>query len=204
MNKGYLKYKEYEFLKLNDRTWPSKVMRTAPIWCSVDLRDGNQSLPIPMSIEEKIEFFQLLTKIGFKEIEIGFPSASETEFNFLRRLIEDDYIPDDVTVQVLVQAREHLIAKTYQALKGIKKAVVHVYNSTSTQQRRDVFKMSQEEVKNIAIEGATLVKDYAKNYPESNFTFEYSAESFTGTEIDYAIDVCNAVIDVWQPTPSNR
>ena len=200
----FKKYKEYPIVKLDDRTWPSKTITKAPIWCSVDLRDGNQALPIPMGIQAKLEFFQLLVEIGYKEIEIGFPSASETEFNFLRTLIEKGYITDDIKVQVLVQAREHLIEKTFEALKGVKQAVVHVYNSTSTQQREVVFGKSKKEIKDIAIQGAQWLVDYADKYPETSFTFEYSPESFTGTEMDYALEVCNAVIDIWQPTPENK
>ena len=202
--KAYMKYQKYPTMKMDQREWPSKVIDKAPIWCSVDLRDGNQALPIPMGIEEKLEYFKLLVDMGYKEIEIGFPSASETEYNFLRTLIEKNYIKEDVKVQVLVQAREHLIAKTFEALEGIKQAIVHVYNSTSTQQRKIVFNKSKEDIKAIAIQGAKWLDTYAKKYPETKFTFEYSAESFTGTEMDYALDVCNAVIDVWQPTKDNK
>lgn len=201
---GYMKYKKYPTMKLEDRTWPSKTIDKAPIWCSVDLRDGNQALPIPMGIEAKLEYFTMLQEMGYKEIEIGFPAASETEYKFLRVLIEDGYINDDVKVQVLVQAREHLIEKTFQALKGAKQAIVHVYNSTSTQQREVVFGKSKEEIKAIAVQGAKWLVDYAAKYPETVYTFEYSPESFTGTEMDYAVEVCNAVIDVWQPTPENK
>ena len=172
----------------------------APIWCSVDLRDGNQALIVPMSLEEKLEFFQLLVRIGFKEIEVGFPAASETEYEFLRTLIENDLIPDDVTIQVLTQCREHIIRKTFEAIKGAPKAVVHFYNSTSKAQREQVFKKSKEEIKEIALEGARLVKQLSQEY-DGNFLFEYSPESFTGTEPDYALEVCNAVIDVMEPTP---
>ena len=172
----------------------------APAWCSVDLRDGNQSLIVPMSLEEKLEFFQLLVKIGFKEIEVGFPAASETEFEFLRTLIERDMIPDDVTVQVLTQCRDHIIRKTFEAVKGAPSAVIHFYNSTSVAQREQVFKKSKEEVKKIATDGAKLVKQLAGEY-EGNFRFEYSPESFTGTEPEYALEVCNAVLDIMQPTP---
>ncbi len=172
----------------------------APAWCSVDLRDGNQSLIIPMSLEEKLEFFNLLVKIGFKEIEVGFPAASETEFRFLRTLIEREMIPDDVTVQVLTQCRDHIIRKTFEAVKGAPSAVIHFYNSTSVAQREQVFKKSKEEIKQIAVDGAKLVKQLADEY-EGNFRFEYSPESFTGTEPEYALEVCNAVLDVMQPTP---
>ena len=171
----------------------------APIWCSVDLRDGNQALIVPMSLEEKLEFFNMLVKIGFKEIEVGFPAASETEYEFLRTLIEQDLIPDDVTIQVLTQCREHIIRKTFDAIQGAPRAVVHFYNSTSKAQREQVFKKSKEEIKEIALEGARLVKQLSQEY-EGNFLFEYSPESFTGTEPDYALDVCNAVIDIMEPT----
>ena len=181
--------------------WTKKEYITkAPTWCSVDLRDGNQALIIPMSLDEKVEFFKYLVKVGFKEIEVGFPAASETEYTFLRTLIENDLIPDDVTIQVLTQAREHIIKKTFAALKGAKKAIVHVYNSTSVAQREQVFKKSKEEIMKIATDGAKLLKRLADE-TEGNFLFEYSPESFTGTEIDYALDVCNAVLDVWQPRP---
>lgn len=171
----------------------------APIWCSVDLRDGNQALIVPMSLEEKLEFFNMLVKIGFKEIEVGFPAASETEYEFLRTLIEQDLIPDDVTIQVLTQCREHIIRKTFDAIQGAPRAVVHFYNSTSKAQREQVFKKSKEEIKEIALEGARLVKQLSQEY-EGNFLFEYSPESFTGTEPDYALEVCNAVIDIMEPT----
>lgn len=175
----------------------------APIWCSVDLRDGNQALIEPMSLEEKLEFFQMLVKIGFKEIEIGFPAASDTEFAFARALIERNMIPEDVTIQVLTQAREHIIKKTFEAIKGAPKAVVHVYNSTSVAQREQVFKKSREEIKQIAIDGASLLKKLADE-TEGNFSFEYSPESFHGTEMDYALEVVNAVLDVWQPVPEHK
>lgn len=203
-NQNIGKYKQYPVFKFDERTWPSKNLDQAPMFCSVDLRDGNQALPNPMGIDTKLKFFDLLVEMGFKEIEIGFPSASDTEFNFLRRLIEENRIPKDVKVQVLVQAREHLIKRTYEALEGVHGAVVHVYNSTSTAQREMVFKKSKEEIKAIAIEGARLIKKYADMYPQSDFTFEYSPESFTGTEMDYALEVCEAVINEWQPTPENR
>lgn len=175
----------------------------APAWCSVDLRDGNQALVIPMSLEQKIEFFKLLVKIGFKEIEVGFPAASETEYEFLRALIEQNLIPDDVTIQVLTQAREHIIRRTFEAVKGAPKAIVHVYNSTSLAQREQVFKKSKEEILQIAVDGAALLKKLADE-TEGNFLFEYSPESFTGTEPEYALEVCNAVLDVWQPTPDKK
>lgn len=184
--------------------WTKKeYIDKAPIWCSVDLRDGNQALVIPMSLEQKVEFFKLLVKIGFKEIEVGFPAASETEYEFCRTLIEQNLIPDDVTIQVLTQAREHIIKKTFEAIKGAKKAIVHVYNSTSYAQRQQVFRKSKEEVKQIAIDGAALLKRLADEAGQDLY-FEYSPESFTGTEMDYAVEVCNAVLDVWQPTPERK
>lgn len=184
--------------------WTQKeYIKKAPIWCSVDLRDGNQSLIVPMSLEEKLTFFKFLVKIGFKEIEVGFPAASETEYEFLRALIEQDLIPDDVTIQVLTQSREHIIRKTFEALKGAKKAVVHLYNSTSVAQREQVFKKSKEEIIAIAVFGAKLLKQIASE-TEGNFKFEYSPESFTGTEMEFARDICNAVLDVWQPTADNK
>lgn len=186
--------------KENEYRWVRKDhIEQAPIWCSVDLRDGNQSLIVPMSLEEKIQFFQLLVKIGFKEIEVGFPAASETEYEFLRTLIEQDLIPEDVTVQVLTQCRDHIIRKTFEAVKGAPRAVIHFYNSTSLAQRQQVFRKSREEIKEIAVEGARLVKQLSEEY-EGNFLFEYSPESFTGTEPDFALEVCNAVLDVMQPT----
>ena len=184
--------------------WAKKdYIDEAPAWCSVDLRDGNQALVIPMSLEQKVEFFKLLVQIGFKEIEVGFPAASETEYTFLRTLIDRKLIPKDVTIQVLTQAREHIIRKTFEAVKGAPKAIVHVYNSTSVAQREQVFKKSKEEILKIAVEGAKLLKELAEQ-TEGNFQFEYSPESFTGTEPEYALEVCNAVIDVWQPTPDNK
>ena len=184
--------------------WAQKeYVEKAPSWCSVDLRDGNQALVIPMSLEQKIEFFKLLVKIGFKEIEVGFPAASETEYTFLRTLIEQDLIPEDVTIQVLTQAREHIIRKTFEAVKGAPKAIIHVYNSTSVAQREQVFKKSKEEIIRIAVEGAQLLKELAEE-TEGNFQFEYSPESFTGTEPEYALEVCNAVLDVWKPTAENK
>ena len=181
--------------------WTKKEYITkAPTWCSVDLRDGNQALVIPMSLEQKVEFFKLLVEVGFKEIEVGFPAASETEYEFLRTLIEQDLIPDDVTVQVLTQAREHIIRKTFEALKGCKNAIVHVYNSTSYAQRQQVFKKSKEDILKIAVEGAKLLKELTEEAGEK-YRFEYSPESFTGTEMDYALDICNAVQRAWGPTP---
>ena len=175
----------------------------APVWCSVDLRDGNQALVIPMSLGEKLEFFQMLVDIGFKEIEIGFPAASETEYDFCRTLIEEDLIPDDVTIQVLTQSREHIIEKTFEALKGCRNAIVHLYNSTSAAQREQVFRKSKQEILDIAVSGAKLCKEYRERY-EGNFRFEYSPESFTGTEPEFALEVCNAVLDVWEPSPEDK
>ena len=174
-----------------------------PIWCSVDLRDGNQALVIPMSLEEKLEFFKLLCKVGFKEIEIGFPAASETEYEFCRKLIEENLIPDDVTIQVLTQSREHIIAKTFEAIKGAKKAVVHLYNSTSVAQREQVFKRGKQEIIDIAVFGAKLCKQYREK-AEGKIIFEYSPESFTGTEPEFAVEICNAVLDIWQPTAEDK
>lgn len=183
--------------------WTQKEYITeAPIWCSVDLRDGNQALIVPMNLEEKLEYFQMLVDIGFKEIEVGFPAASETEFKFLRTLIEQNLIPDDVTIQVLTQSREHIIRKTFESLRGAKKAVVHLYNSTSVAQREQVFRKSKEEIIEIAVSGATLLKQLGAE-TEGNFQFQYSPESFTGTEIDFALEICNSVLDVWQPTKEN-
>ncbi len=186
------------------RKWVNKIaVDTPPTWCSVDLRDGNQSLIIPMSLEEKLEFFRLLVKVGFKEIEVGFPAASETEYTFLRTLIDENMIPDDVTVQVLTQSREHIIRKTFDALKGCKNAIVHLYNSTSLAQREQVFRKSKEEIKQIAIDGALLFNKIAAE-TGANFRYEYSPESFTGTEPEYALEVCNAVLDIWKPTPDRK
>ncbi len=186
------------------RKWLDKTyIEKPPIWCSVDLRDGNQSLIVPMSLEQKLDFFKLLVQLGFKEIEVGFPAASETEYTFLRTLIENDMIPDDVTVQVLTQSREHIIRKTFEALKGCKNAIVHLYNSTSLAQREQVFKKSREEILKIAVDGAILFENIAKEMG-INYRYEYSPESFTGTEPEYALEVCNAVLDVWKPTPDRK
>lgn len=201
----YRQYKKTYFMPpVPCMDWASKdAVEKAPIWCSVDLRDGNQSLIEPMSLEEKLEFFKLLVKIGFKEIEVGFPAASDTEYQLVRTLIEQNMIPEDVTIQVLTQAREHIIRKTFEAVAGAPRVVVHVYNSTSVPQREQVFKKSKEEIKQIAIDGAKLLKELAEQ-TEGNFAFEYSPESFTQTEVDYALDVCNAVIDIWEPTADNK
>lgn len=202
---NYKKYQRQYFMPPTPTyDWVKKeYIEKAPIWCSVDLRDGNQALIEPMSLDEKLEFFQMLVKIGFKEIEVGFPAASETEYNFMRALIEREMIPDDVTVQVLTQAREHIIKKTFEAVKGAKHAVIHLYNSTSVAQREQVFKKSKEEIKKIAIDGAKLLNELASEV-DGNFSFEYSPESFSGTEMDYALEVCNAVLDVWKPTKENK
>lgn len=196
--------KQYYMPPVRCMKWAEKeCVEKAPIWCSVDLRDGNQALVIPMSLEQKIEFFKLLVKIGFKEIEVGFPAASETEYEFLRALIERNLIPDDVTIQVLTQAREHIIRKTFEAVKGAPRAIIHVYNSTSVSQREQVFRKSKEDILKIAVEGAQLLKTLADE-TEGNFLFEYSPESFTGTEPEYALNVCNAVLDVWKPTEEKK
>lgn len=199
------KYKRNYFMPpAESLEWTKKeYIDKAPAWCSVDLRDGNQALIVPMSLEEKIEFYKTLIAVGFKEIEVGFPAASETEYEFLRALIDRDLIPDDVTIQVLTQARPHIIKKTFEAVRGCKHAVIHLYNSTSLAQREQVFKKSKEEIKQIAIEGAKLLLDLTKQ-DGGNYQFEYSPESFTGTEVDYALEVCNAVIEIWQPTPDNK
>lgn len=202
---NYKKYqKQYFMPPVPCYDWVKKdSIDHAPVWCSVDLRDGNQALVIPMDLDTKIEFFKLLCRVGFKEIEVGFPAASETEYVFLRRLIEENLIPDDVTVQVLTQAREHIIRKTFQALEGCKNAIVHVYNSTSFAQRQQVFKKDREEIKKIAVEGAELLQKLTEEEHES-YRFEYSPESFTGTEPGYAMEVCNAVLDVWKPTADRK
>lgn len=197
--KNYNKYKRlYDWKKPFNRKWVDKQIECAPIWCSVDLRDGNQALANPMNLHEKVRFFKYLISIGFKEIEIGFPAASEIEYNFTRYLIENNLIPDDVTIQVLTQAREDIVSKTFEALKGAKRAIVHVYNSVSKIQREVVFNKSKEEVKDIALDGAKLLLGYSKKYPLTEWQFEYSPESFTNAEVDYAIEVVNAVLDVWK------
>ena len=197
------KYKRNPVIHYPEREWPNKEIEKAPIWCSVDLRDGNQALVEPMVVEEKIEFFNMLVKLGFKEIEIGFPAASQIEYDFLRQLVERKLIPDDVRVQVLVQCREHLIKRTFEAIQGIKKVVVHIYNSTSTLQRDVVFHKNKEEIKQIAVDGARMVKERAKDFP-GNLYLEYSPESFTGTELDFALDICTAVQEEWGATPDNK
>ncbi len=201
---NHKKYRAFAPIQKTDRRWPNRVISVAPDWCSVDLRDGNQALIEPMSPSQKLEMFKLLVDVGFKEIEVGFPAASAPDFDFVRQLIEEDLIPDDVTIQVLTQAREPLIARSFESLKGAKKAIVHLYNSTSTVQREQVFKKSREEIKAIAIQGAQWVKEMASQQPDTHWSFQYSPESFTGTEMDYALEVCDAVINVWQPTPDNK
>src|SRR2546423_2468810 len=205
MQKGNItKYQPFPPIDLPDRQWPSRTITTTPIWCSVDLRDGNQALPIPMGLKEKLEMFQLLVDIGFKEIEVGFPSSSQIEFDFVRLLIEENRIPDDVTIQVLVQARDELITRTFESLHGAKKAIVHLYNSTSPLQRRVVFGMEKPDIMNIAVRGAQLVKELVPTLPGTQVIMQYSPESFSSTEVDFALEVCEAVVDVWQPTPENK
>ena len=200
---NYRRYQRVPVVNYPEREWPNKEIQKAPVWCSVDLRDGNQALVEPMVVEEKVEMFNLLVKMGFKEIEIGFPAASQIEFDFLRQLVERDLIPDDVMVQVLTQCREHLIERTFEAIQGIKKAVVHIYNSTSTLQRDVVFNMDREEIKQIAIDGVAMVKKYMAGY-DGEVVLEYSPESFTGTELDFALDICNVVQRAWGPTPEKK
>ncbi len=204
MNEGYKKYVPFEQIKMENREWPNNTIKKAPIWCSVDLRDGNQALVDPMNLQQKLEFFHALCDMGFKEIEIGFPSASETEYEICRELIEGNHIPDDVTIQVLVQAREHLIRKTFEAVRGAKNVIVHFYNSTSTLQRKVVFKKDMDGIIDIAVEGAKLIKELIENYDgETNFRLEYSPESFSGTEVDNSVKICQAVMDVLKPTSEN-
>lgn len=207
MKKGYEKYRGFEPINIPDRTWPDKTITKAPTWCSVDLRDGNQALVDPMNLQEKLEFFTTLVNIGFKEIEVGFPSASETEYEILRTLIEGNYIPDDVTIQVLVQAREHLIRKTFEAIDGAKNVIVHFYNSTSTLQRKVVFKTDMQGVIDIAIDGAKLIyeltEEEKKKNPDMNIRFEYSPESFSGTEMDNAVEICRQVMEELHITKEN-
>ena len=199
------KYRPFPPVVLADRTWPDRTLTHAPSWASVDLRDGNQALPVPMGIDEKLEFFDLLCRVGFKEIEVGFPSAADTEFNFLRRLIDEDRIPPDVTVQVLVQTREHLIRRTFDAIAGARRAIVHIYNSTSPLQRRVTFgDASRDQIRDIAVAGAQLVKDLVATIPETEVVLQYSPESFNDTELDFALECCHAVMDVWEPTPEKK
>jgi 2-isopropylmalate synthase len=199
-----VKYRPFAPINLPDRTWPSRVITRPPVWCSVDLRDGNQALIEPMDAERKLRMFRLLVKMGYKEIEIGFPAASQTDFDFVRKLIDENLIPDDVNVQVLTQARAPLIERTYEALEGAKRAIMHLYNSTSTTQRRVVFQLDRAGVRHIAVEAAEVVLAAARARPDTEWTFQYSPESFTGTELDYAAEVCDAVLDVWQPTPDHK
>jgi 2-isopropylmalate synthase len=198
------KYVPFAPIHLPDRTWPGKVIGSAPRWCAVDLRDGNQALIDPMSPARKLKLFDLLVRMGYKEIEVGFPSASQTDFDFVRQIIEEGRIPDDVTIQVLTQAREHLIERTFESVRGAKQAIIHLYNSTSTLQRRVVFGQDREGIKQIAVDGARLCLKYAQQVPDTDIRFEYSPESYTGTELDFAVEVCDAVNDVWQPTPERK
>ena len=205
MQKGKItKYTPFPQIDLPDRQWPSRTITHAPIWASVDLRDGNQALATPMTVNEKLEMFELLVKIGFKEIEVGFPSASDTEFNFIRRLVDEKRIPADVTLQVLVQAREHLIRRTFESLEGVSKAIVHLYNSTSPVQRRVTFNKTKDEIKAIAVEGTRLVKSLVETIPGTQIRFQYSPESFSDTEVDYALEVCEAVMAEWAPSEDNK
>ena len=199
------KYRPFPKVDLPDREWPDKSITEAPIWCSVDLRDGNQALPIPMNVEEKLRYFDLLVEIGFKQIEVGFPSAANTEFNFLRALVDQDRIPDDVTVQVLVQARKELIERTFESLAGVNKAIVHVYNSTSPLQRKITFgDASREKIKKIAVEGAKNIRDLVSTLPDTRIDLQYSPESFSDTELDFSLEVCNAVTEIWEPTSDRK
>ncbi|MFA7554358.1 MAG: 2-isopropylmalate synthase [Spongiibacteraceae bacterium] len=194
------KYKPFAPINKRDRRWPDRVLQQAPRWCSVDLRDGNQALIEPMNPEQKLALFQLLVEVGFKEIEVGFPAASQTDFDFVRKIIEQDLIPEDVTIQVLTQSREPLIKRSFEALKGARRAIVHLYNSTSIVQRDQVFALDKEQIKQIAVDGATYIKEQAKQYADTKWIFQYSPESFTGTEMDFAVEVCDAVTDIWEPT----
>ncbi len=198
------KYRSFEPIRLRDRTWPDRVIEQPPVWCSVDLRDGNQALIEPMNADRKRRMFETLVEIGFKEIEVGFPAASQTDFDFCRELIENDMVPDDVTIQVLTQARPELIERSFEALKGAKRAIMHLYNSTSTVQRKVVFGLDRPGIVDIAVRGAELVKELAAKQPETEWVFQYSPESFTGTELDFAVEICDAVNAVWQPTPENK
>ena len=204
INTSTSKYKAFKPVDLADRAWPNNSISQSPTWCSVDLRDGNQALIEPMGEERKLRMFKMLLEIGFEEIEIGFPSASQTDFDFVRKIIKEKLIPENVTIQALTQARTELIKRTFEALEGAPRAIVHVYNSTSTLQRRVVFNSDKEGVKKIAIDGAKDVKKYSEDYPDTDWTFEYSPESFTGTELPYAVEVCNAVNEIWQPTKDNK
>jgi 2-isopropylmalate synthase len=198
------KYRAFPPIDLADRTWPGRVIETPPVWCSVDLRDGNQALIEPMDASRKRRMFEMLVRIGFKEIEVGFPAASQTDFDFVREIIEQGLIPDDVTIQVLTQARTELIARTYESLRGARRAIVHVYNSTSVAQRRVVFRLDRAGITDIAVRGATDVREHALRQRDTEFVFEYSPESFTGTELDFAVEICDAVNAVWEPTPQRK
>lgn len=198
------KYSQFAPVVLPDRQWPSRTIVRPPVWCSVDLRDGNQALIEPMDVERKVRMFQLLTRMGYKEIEIGFPAASQTDYDFTRKLIDEGLIPDDVTVQVLTQSREALIERTFEALDGVKRAIIHLYNSTSTVQRRVVFGLDREGIKGIAVDGAKWILEGVQKRPETQWVLQYSPESFTGTELDFALEICNAVTDIWKPTPERK
>src|ERR1700742_3329698 len=198
------KYRPFAPINLPDRTWPGRTLTTAPTWCSVDLRDGNQALIEPMDSARKMRMFTQLLNIGFKEIEIGFPAASQTDFNFTREIIEDGLIPEDVTVQALTQARPELITRTFESLRGVRRAIVHLYNSTSTLQRRVVFNLDRPGIVAIAVKGAELIRKLADERPETDWIFQYSPESFTGTELDFAVEICDAVTAVWRPTPERK
>src|SRR6202142_3710626 len=198
------KYRAFAPIDLGARTWPNRVITAPPLWCSVDLRDGNQALIEPMDAARKRRMFDMLIKIGFKEIEVGFPAASQTDFDFVREIIEQGLIPDDVTIQVLTQARAELIARTYESLQGARRAVMHVYNSTSVAQRRVVFRTDRAGIIEIALRGATAVRQYAELDRGTEWVFQYSPESFTGSELDFAVEVCDAVNEVWQPTPQRK
>ena len=201
---SHSKYRPFPAVQLQDRQWPNQQITQAPHWCSVDLRDGNQALIDPMTPEQKHQLFDLLVAMGFKEIEVGFPAASQTDYDFIREIIEQDKIPDDVSIQILTQARQELITRSFEALKGCKNAVVHLYNSTSKVQREQVFRMDKAGIIDIAVKGAQLIQQEADKYPNTHWTFQYSPESFTNTELDFAVEICNAVIDVWQPTPNHK
>ena len=198
------KYRPFPAINLPDRRWPAQVIGRAPLWCSVDLRDGNQALVEPMGPDRKRRMFELLVKLGFKEIEVGFPAASETDFGFIRDLIEQDLVPEDVTIQVLTQARPELIARSFEAIRGARRAIMHLYNSTSTLQRRVVFALDKPGIVDIAVAGARLIRELAEAMPESEIIYQYSPESFTGTELDFAVEICEAVMDVWRPTPDKK
>src|SRR5438477_9261037 len=198
------KYRPFPTIDMPDRRWPTQVIDRAPLWCSVDLRDGNQALVEPMGPDRKRRMFELLVRLGFKEIEVGFPAASETDFGFIRELIEGRLVPDDVTIQVLTQARPELIERSFEAIRGARRAIMHLYNSTSTLQRRVVFGLDKPGIVDIAVSGARLIRDLAATMPETEVICQYSPESFTGTELDFAVETCEAVMDVWQPTPDRK